>query len=320
MISTRDGSRIALLVSAGLCVPAYSQVIQEPIGARLEYQVALPGGEWGSSVTIQPGERVEWRVRVSYTGPDWIHADGVGRVYYQPVFSNVDNEGEGAQADQLGVWRNNGASGQGNTTLQQGLLNLAEGAASSELASYGRVRFGFTSRSTTAGSSGPLMGHRHTSGSNSAPEGSFLRVAGSNNTQWYPPNIPNGSVALNNRLLWGVVSDNPSDMTNTWYTPGLQDVVVFRQAFVASEEAVHGDSRVVTLFSEAATLQRAGGSSGMDDVRFMSWWHHGEFPTTYRIRTGVEYIPATITIVPTPPAAMLAVVGVLFSSHRRRER
>ncbi len=307
---------VALVTLASSAI-SHAQVPQEPIGARLEYQVALPGGEWGSSVTIQPGERVEWRVRVSYTGSDWVPAVGVSRVYYQPVFSNVDNEGDGASADQLGVWRNNGVSGQGNTTLQQGLLNLAEGADSSQLASYGRVRLGFTSRSTTAGSSGALMGHRHTAGSNSAPEGSFLRIAGSNNTQWYPSNIPIGSVPLNNRILWGVVSDNPADLTSTWYVPGLQNVVIFRQAFVASAEAVQGNSRVVTLFSEAATLQRAGGSAGTDDVRFMTWTWGAKHPQP--IRTGVEYLPATITIVPTPATSALAALALLLSSRRRRE-
>ncbi len=314
---SREYKTVTLLLVAGLASIANAQVPQEPIGARLEYQVALPGGEWSSNVTIQPGDRVEWRVRVSYTGPSWVPADGVGRIYYQPVLSNVDNEGQGAQADQLGTWRNNGVSGQGNTTLQQGLLNLAEGGDSSELASYGRVRFGFTSRSTTAGSSGGLIGHRHSAGSNEAPEGNFLRIAGSNNTQWYPSTIPNGSVPLNNRILWGVVSDNPSDLTSTWYVPGLQNVVIFRQAFIASGDAVQGDSRVVTLSSEAATLQRAGGSSGIDDMRFMTWTWGATDPEP--IRTGVEYIPATITIVPTP-ATTVVVVSVLLSSQRRRKQ
>jgi|GEM_PF-1299590 len=39
---------------------AGAQVSQEPVGARLEYQVALPGGPWQSSLNIKPGQPVEW--------------------------------------------------------------------------------------------------------------------------------------------------------------------------------------------------------------------------------------------------------------------
>lgn len=186
---------LASLAGSGI---ATAQVVQEPIGARLEYQVSLPGGTWGSSVTINPGERVEWRAVISFTSTQ--NAVALGRIYYQPIFSNVDNTGTGSEQDQLGTWRNNGSSGQGNTTLQQGLLSLAEGADSSELASYGRVHYGFTSRSTTAGSSGPLIGHRHSGASDGAPSGEWMRVAGSNNTTWYPENV-GGTVPLRNRSL-----------------------------------------------------------------------------------------------------------------------
>jgi uncharacterized protein (TIGR03382 family) len=304
---------VSLVAVAGVAsaVNAQTQPPMEPVGATFKYEVALPGGAWGSSVDILPGQRVEWRAVVTYTGSE-TNAAGLGQVYYQPIFNNVDNAG--ANQDNLGTWRNNGISGQGNTTLQQGLLSVAEGADSSTLASYGRVRYGFTSRSTTAGSSGGLTGIRHSGGSAGAPAGEFLRIAGSGNPNWYPANIPNGTVDLNNQILWGVVSDN-NTATSTWYTAGTQNVVIFRQAFIASAD----DSvRSLTLTSESATLRRAGGGAGTDDTRSMLWARTGEAGSTGTIRVGVQYIPATINIIPTPGAAALLGLGGLVAARRRR--
>ncbi len=305
--------RIAVCTgSIGLASPALAQVPQEPIGAVLRYEVALPGDAWGSSAAISSGQRVEWRAVLSYTGTSVI-ANALGSIFYQPVLSNVDNTGSDAAIDQLGTWRNNGISGQGNTSLAQGLLSLAEGADSSSLASYGRVRFGFTSRSTNAGNSGGLTAHRHTDGSNDAPAGSHMRIAGINNPNWYPSSIPNGSIALNNQILWGVVSDNPAE-TSTWFVAGTQDLVLFRQAFIASDDTAF---RQVSIFSEAATLFRTGGSTGTDDTRYMRW--NGDPVTMPLVRTGVEYVPATIQInFPAPAATSLAALAALFTCRRRR--
>jgi len=306
---------VSLVALAGVAGIANAQVQQEPIGATLRYQVAVNGGAWGSNVEIAPGDRVEWRAVLTYTGATGPVA--LGRVYYQPVFSNVDNGAlNGAGTDNLGAWRNGGNSGQGNTTLAQGLLSAAEGANSGALADYGRVQFGFTSRSTTAGSSGSLTGIRHSSDGGS-PAGNFIRIAGTNNGTWYPASQPNGSVALNNQILWGVVSDNNS-ATSTWFAAGTQNVVIFRQAFIASADTALAN-RTVTLNSEAATLQRAGGSSGTDDTRFMTWANAGEGGSTATTRVGVAYEGATITIVvPAPGAVALLGLGGLVAGRRRR--
>jgi hypothetical protein len=197
----------------------------------------------------------------------------------------------------------------------QGAVSLEEGAASSQLAGYGRVHFGFTSRSTTAGSSGPLTGFRHTDGSGQAPPGSHIRIAGGNNPEWYPATIPSGTTALNNQLLWGVISDNATDLESTWFVSGTQDIVMFRQAFIASTD-VPESPRVVTMFSEAATLRRTDGSSGTNDTRFMSWAWGATDPQP--IRVGVEYIPATIIIVPGPGVVFGLGTGLLAVCRTRR--
>lgn len=309
----------ALLGACGMVGQARAQIVQEPIMATLTYQVALPGGAWGSSVEVGAGQRVEWRAVLSFTGT--ANAAALGRIYYQPVLSNVNNIGTVEQVDRLGEWRNGGSSGQGNTTLSTGLLSAAEGSTSNSLPSYGRVVYGFTSRSTTAGNSGALTGHRHTGGSDGAPAGSHIRIAGSNAAQWYVPGpILNPTVEVVNRsILWGVVSDN-NTATSTWFAAGTQNVVIFRQAFIPSIEGP--DVQYVTINSESATLQRAGGSSGSDDTRFMTWALPGEGGATASVRAGVQYVGASIAVLrnfPSPGVLGLLAVSGVWALRRRRD-
>jgi hypothetical protein len=280
-----------------------------PVGAALRYEVALPGGTWGSSVSIQPGQRVEWRAVVTYTGTE--DAAALGQMFYQPILSNVDNDGTASTQDRLGDFRP-----PSNFPPQTDRLEAAEGETTDVLPSYGRVVYAFTGRSSTPGSSGFLTGHRHWSGGLPGPSG-FLRIAGGFNTSWYPASIPNGTVALNNQILWGVVSDNNAP-TSTWYVAGTQNLTIFRQAFIASTDAPFFGERIVTITSESATLRRAGGGAGVDDTRFMTWARQGEGGPTATIRVGVAYIPATIIIVPGPGASALLVAGGLVATRRRR--
>ena len=48
-----------LIAVTGVAASAFGQITMEPIAATLRYEVALPGGPWSSSVTINPGDRVE---------------------------------------------------------------------------------------------------------------------------------------------------------------------------------------------------------------------------------------------------------------------
>lgn len=282
-----------LAVIAGTCCAQYAvaQVPQEPIGARVDMQVALPGGTWGTNVSINPGDRVEWRVVISFTGTQ--AAAALGRIYYQPILSNVDNTGSGGDQDQVGIFRQ----------PPNAILSAAEGATTFPLPSYGRVVYGANGALTFAA-------HRHSNGSNGAPPGEYIRIAQPSATQWPPQSGP-GNQSL------GVVSDNGAASSTIFY-PGTQNLVIFRQAFIASTDAPN-QPRAVSLSIDPASLLRAGGSSGSDDTRFMSWAASGEGGSTASIRCGVEFVPATITIVPAPMSAV-AVVGALLLSHRRRAR
>jgi hypothetical protein len=285
-----------------------------PVGANLRFEVALPGGAWSDFVQVAPGQRVEWRAVLTYTGS--VPAAALGRIIFQPTFSNVDNVGP--RVDQVGFWRNGGSSGQANSTLAAGLLGVTEGNLSASLGSgYGRVRYGFTSRSTAPGNSGPLMAHRHSSGSEGAPAGDYLRIAGANATNWMNPLYSGYS---HNEILWGIVSDNPN-ASSTWFTAGTTNIVLFRQAFIpAAELSVF--SRTVTLSADAYGLQRAGGSTGSDDTRFMTWAAPGEGGSTATIRVGVSFTPARIRIpaslIPSPGSAILLGIGGLWVGCRRR--
>lgn len=187
------------------------------IGATLRYEVALPGGTWGSSVTINPGDRVEWRAVVNFTGTQ--AAAALARIRYQPVLSNADNEGA---MDQVGDFR----------ILPNPLLDVSEGQSTQSLATYGRVTYAMSLAPT-------YLAHRHSGGTNGAPAGDYIRIALTSGTQWYPPS--GGGTTLNS-----VVSDNQ----NTALLTGTQNLTIFRQAFIASSD-VPATVRTLSLYSEA---------------------------------------------------------------------
>lgn len=283
-------SALALMFSAATC---FAQPV--PVGAVLEYQVALPGGPWGHEVFAPVGTRVEWRVVLRFTGTQ--AAVALGRLYYQTIIFPVMMNG--SSQDQLGAWRNGGISGQTNTTIAQGLLSQAEGNSSNMLADYGRVHFGFTQRSTVAGSSGPLMAHRHFPGQRGAPVASpcgddtdltgygFMRIAGANLTDWYPGVCP-ANCPPSNGVLWGNVADNNST-TSTWFLAGTQEIPIFRQAFISG----NATPRRVTITSEQASIATVYAPL---NERSMTWALAGEGGSTASVRVGLEVIPAVIRV------------------------
>lgn len=312
LIATCGIGAAALLLVSGA---AQAQPPMLPIGARMTFEVAHPGGPWSSSVAALPGDRIEWRIKVSYTG-DNPNVDALGSIYYQPIISGIDNSGAGSSVDQLGIWRNGGSSGYGNTTLRLGMLDPADGNSSNSLASYGRVGYGFFARSSTPGSSGPLTGFRHSAGSGGAPTGDYLRIAGDRLPDWYPSEMssPPG-VALYNNILWGVVSDNQARNSSN-FRLGTQDVVIFRHALVLSDNM---DIRELILNAEAATLRREGAQTGVDDTRFMNWMLTSDARpgSTGSERVGVDFEEATIIIVPSPYTVALVLVAPARRNRRR---
>jgi hypothetical protein len=221
---------------------------------------------------------VEWRAVLTFTGSQ--PAVALGRIVYQPILSNIDNAGAGQQIDDVGAFRDS-------------LLSSAEGSSTASLATYGRVTYG-TAPSTV------YFAHRHTGGSNGAPPGSFLRVATTAGTQWYAPS-GTGSPADSVR----------SENQNTFSLPGTQNLAIFRQAFLASFDEP-SQPRTVNLTSEVGSMQGIAGSA------FMTWAAQGESAATATIRVGVEFIPATITIVPAPGQGLICGAIALAALRRKR--
>lgn len=285
-------SAAALIAHTGLAQP------QEPIGATMHFEFATQCGAWQPHfIGALPGDRIEWRIVMTFTGTQ--AATALGRIRYQPIIINADVTGAGATIDQLGTWRNNGSNGQGNTTLVQGLLSVADGNNSCPLPNgYGRVQYAWTAMSTTPGGRGPLTAYTHVYGSElstpysvagfkHSPGNAFLRISGANGTHWYPPSGTCDPAPCSTD--YSVVSDNNNSLS-TWFVSGTQGVVIFRQSITLSTDS---GSRGLAILSEPATLQQ-GSTIGLSG--FMTWATAGEGGINASIRTGVQFVPGIISI------------------------
>ncbi|HLP85101.1 MAG TPA: hypothetical protein VK157_12190, partial [Phycisphaerales bacterium] len=123
-----------------------------------------------------------------------------------------------------------------------------------------------------------------------------------------------------NSINRGVISNQmqrlfPVGFSNTNWVAGTQNLVVFRGAIQLSELT---DARTIALSSAAGSQQRTGAVNSADDTRYMSW-QISEFGTT--IRVGVEVIPGSITVIPSPGVfALCGVSGAFVATRRRRPR
>lgn len=298
---------VSMLAVAGLASIASAQV--EAGGGRLAFQVYNPvTASWGSSIDAAPGQRVEVRVVASYIGTR-TDLFAMGEALYQPTFSNADNSGAGAQADQIGPFLN---GGNGGNSVAGSMLTEADGNNGGPLAGYGRVRFGGTA--TTATGSNTMTSFRHSAGANGAPAGEWIRMAGSFVTQWPQP-LPTATTADNiNRILRGISSQQQSQALNsTFHVVGTQGLVIFRQALTLSDDPA---VRTVQFSSFIESARRVGGTTSTDDTRYMTWQTGNADSGSHR--TGVTYVPANINVIPTPASAALLGLGGLIAARRRR--
>lgn len=314
-------STSAILAFVSFCGVAAAQTYEQG-GATIRFQVFDPAanggaGLWTSTRTAFPGQQVEWRVVVSYTGTR-TDLFALGEARYQPTVSNADNVGTGAAVDQIGAWRNGGNSGNG---LPGSMLSTAEGENGAPLATYGRVNYGGVAANVATNNGHTLF--RHTAGSDGAPTGNWLRIAGSFVSQWprelnFP--IPPLDVTANdiNRILLGTAALQVSQsLDGAHHTAGTQNLVVLRQALIMSNAT---STRTVQISSFRESFGRVGGVSGADegdDRRYIAWqtgpsdnWGHRTIEPVI--------IPATITFIPSPGAVgVLGAVGFVCARRRR---
>jgi hypothetical protein len=311
---------VSMVALAGIASGAMAQgVLAEANGGRLSFQV-WNGSSWSSTVgNALPGQTVQFRAVVSYTGTNTA-VSALGGITFQPTFSNADNTGTGAAADQLGAWRNSGNQG---SAIPNSILSAAEGADGNALANgYGRVTYGGTAMNAAALSTITTFRHGGGAAQAGAPAGSWLRVAGSSVTSWPLAALPTAADAtatnLNN-INRSVFSNqqaaiNPAtNLPNTFHVAGTQNLVIFRGAITLSDST---DLRTLSLNTAAGTLQRFGGVNNADDLRYMAWQVAPTDSNSYRVGITVE--GASITVIPTPATAALLGLGGLVAARRRR--
>jgi hypothetical protein len=309
----------AVLACAGGVQSLAQGQLAETARSTLRFEVFDPSvGAWGTTVSVAPAARVEWRAVVSYTGTNTnVHA--LGGITYQPTFSNVDNTAAGG-IDELLPWRNGGSQG---NAIAGSTLTVDEGASGSALESYGRVRFAQTSMNSATIST--LTTHRHGGdfAMAGAPAGSFIRVAGSFVTAWPRAALPtaaDATAANLNAINRGVFSNQVSNISpipieppNTFFLAGTQNLVIFRGAMQLSGLA---DARTLELSTPAGTLQRFGGVNNADDLRYMSWLVGISDSSSWRV--GVDVVGANIVVVPGPGWAGVLMGGCVVGCRRRR--
>lgn len=305
---------VLLSALAGCASVVFAQGTLPPYPLESEIRLEVWNGtSWGNTVNASPGQQVEYRVVMNYTGPrtDLL---GLGGARYQVSFSNADNSG--ASRDNLAAFPDEGVS-----TYFRNLLMAADGANGAPLTSYGRVTYGINTQSFT--NQNRLTNFRHGGDfpQGGALAGSWLRVAGEFVSEW-PASTLSASEATAtdvNRIARGVIAAQLSQFRvgdgapNTNFVGGVHDIVVFRHAITLSDLDV---ARTMELSIVEGSLQRAGSVNSGDDRRFIAW-HEQVIADIGSFRTSVAIVPATI-VIPTP--GVLAVVGLsgMLAARRRR--
>jgi hypothetical protein len=303
---------LALLASVGAA--AHSQTPYPP-EANLRFEV-WDGTQWTNQVNAHPGDRIEWRAVISSVGTrtDLL---GLAECLCQPIIPNADNDGP--VMDELGPWRNGGASGWG---IPGSLLSESEGDSGDPLSSYGRVGFGYIG--TTATGSNTMTSFRHSNGSNGAPPGEWLRIAGNYVSQWPVTGAgPGWSTADSNRLLRGINAGQVSRLssgfpngTNPNWRGGTQDLVVFRQALIIGDAPA---DRTVEVSAAESPFRRAQMLPGTtDNRRYISWYDQENQLFSAAYRTCLTITPAIALVTVPAPGACGGIVCGVWAVRRRR--
>jgi len=303
----------ALIVTVGAAASmAAAQESQQII-----YQVAHPDGTWSNAVAAMPGDRIEFRVMINYTGTrtDLL---GLGNARFQPTFSNFDNTGEGSSRDSFEPFTRNGGSAGGPNPPPWPTMVTPEEAQSTApvMGGYGRV-FPFGSTAMNAASFNVLTDFRHDGGSHGAPQGSWARLAGGYCSNWPQASlaatpVPTGDL-LN--ILRGVATSQLAQASaGTAWQGGTQNITVFRGAILLSAD--NPDVRTIEMGVADGSLLRVGNAESADDSRYIAWQQSATDLGSYRV-LDTQVLGANIMIVPAPAGAALLAAGLLVAARRR---
>jgi hypothetical protein len=301
--------------SALVLVAAFANIAAAQPESRVQLQVFDPAlNAWTSTINAAPGSRVEWRVRVSYTGTN-TNVYALGGLRYQPTFSNIDNTGP--NFDDLAPWRNGGNQG---FSIPNSMLSAAEGESGAPLADYGCVVYGGTPTAINP-SLNAITTWRHGGDFPRpfTPPGSWLRVAGISENIWpqwpQPGDFPVGSFGTRGVLANQQAAINPvTGLVNTWHIAGTQNLVVFRGALLLSTDTDRTGNITIDIPQESLQPSGSGTPDGTPPFRFMTW-QINQFGST--LQSGVLIEPATI-VIPNPATLGLVAAALGITLRRRR--
>lgn len=286
-----------------------------PTETQVRFQV-WNGSSWSNQAAASPGDQVEFRIVVSYTGSN-SSVMALGNARLQPVISNFDNDNGNGSVDGFAAFRNGGVSG---NFIAGSMLSQAEGQNGNALPSYGRV-FPFGSAAMNGANGNTLTAFRHGGGApaNGAPAGSWARLAGSTVATWPASGLTaaQANAASLNGIFRGLaVSQLSQANAGTAWQGGTQDIVVFRGAIRISSDI---QGRLLQLGLAGGSMLRAGDASSADDNRYIAWQQSPTDIGSHRVFE-TTILPATIWIpIPAPSALALGAFGALAASRRRRK-
>ncbi len=260
---------IALFTASGIAPHASAQTTTEgPGSSLLKFQIFDPAanggtGAWVQSMTAQPGQQVEWRMDVVYTGTR-TDLFALGEATYHIIISNVDNTVDASGMDTIGPFGlipslcDPGPCPDPYDPI--GVQNHAR--RGTPLPAYGRVNFGMTASSATSSSNLTLF--RHNNASNGAPPGQWMRFALSPGSMWPPSVVTCPPSPAMQAALRGVSGSQQSQaLSPNWHLLGL-DPTLFRQTLVLS-----ADTAPRTIEVSVATGRRP--NAPCDRRGYISW-------------------------------------------------
>jgi hypothetical protein len=283
------------------CAPAGLALAAGVVGASLTANAATTmslqvspalAETWSSSIAATPGQSIDIRVMVSYTGS----ASGVGgaapiglsSVIFQPTVSNWQL---GVGGDVLSPMV---AVGHNNSTPSGAVLDMP--------GQYGRIR-PFATVGTTTNSA--LFGHVHAASAQTG-DVSYLRIAQKQVTSWLGGigNTSGGSGV--NIKQFGV--NNPARPLGSVppFNFALTDIVIFKFNIVLSS-----DSAVRSLAVDAPLQGIYSAFAGFPYVG----WYSDPNEETPSIVDLPSIVPALITV--PSPAAGVVLLGLCVARRRR---
>lgn len=280
-----------LVALAGSGSVAWAQTASSQL--RFEVRVAAspstPAGPWSSTLTVDPGTKVEFRSLVTYTGT--APAFGFAFGGFQPTISRWQ-----PTTDELLAFRTTGGGETGGVAANSG--------------EYGRINPfadpGISSANALRGHTNNVIGGIR-----------FLRIAQNNATNWAGVGSPVGTFQGNNFSGAGGVQVAqrapfllPAGAPG--FEPGITDVEVTRFAFKPGNDG----PRVMEVSAPAESILRA---EATNNQRAFGWFNQPNARPTEISHGPVTIVAANVTVIPTPGAmGMLAIAGMMAAGRRRR--